>query len=579
LDLLPEEIRWGFALSGQEIWFHVNDAEWIHRLMTQENDGMSVDIVPRTKFRCDADPLPKSATFKGTLLPPIYRKDMLARMTDDGYGGVKLKIGDLPKALQKEELEFNLVLVKGKSLCHYNYFYNIPEHRWGLLDMGMYWENPEGKEPLLLDAQGFSKQLTFIIPFQKDKYDYRPRDIQPLYDSLKLKNFHITSVSIRAYASVEGSTERNLMLQQRRAESIVKALQSYQLKGIRQQVATAENWVEFFQDIAGTPYASFQSQPKAQIKVALHQEALSAGMETILRKHRKAVVYLTLERKTALAGQSATALQRSFKKAIAQKNVREALEIQRLVYAKIQDQQFPATLMDSLEIPQKIEFGNLLSNRLVFDYRQSNDALTSLAQFNRLRELTPDNASVAYNRCVLQLEFWLLNQLENPQQLREETEGLVRLKMDKRLIKRLLINFEIIHCEYLLANKQYDEKDDALRFIFDNHTDIRLTETDAVSLAHYFVSYSKERWARDLLREYVGRIDVSEDLLFYYLSLTIIDPAITRQEDFRVVLLNAANVNKTRFCRLFDSIQAGGVTFQLLEDEYLKENFCETCSP
>jgi hypothetical protein len=579
LDLLPEEIRYGFDRVGQEIWFHVTDKEWITRLITQESDGIAVDIVSRSTFRCDSESLPDNAVIKGTLLPPIYRKAILAQGMATESGGVRIKIGDLPRALQQEEIEFNLVLVKGKSLCHYNYFYNIPEHRWGLLDMGMYWENPEGKEPLLPDNQGFVKQLTFVIPFEKDKYDYQSADIQPLYDSLKLKHFNVTAVSVRAYASVEGSTERNLMLQQRRAESIVKALQSYQLKGIRQDVTTAENWVEFFQDIAGTPYASFQSQSKAQIKAELRQEAVAAGLEAILRKHRKAVVYLTLEGKTALADQRLASLQRSFQKAIAQKNVRQALEIQRLVYSKIQDKQLPANFMDSLEIPQKIEFGNLLSNRLVFDYRQGNGPFAALDQFNRLQQLSPANANVAYNRCVLQLEVWLLNQLESsPEHLRQEIEELARLKIDKRLIKRLLINFEIIHCEYLMASKEYEQKDDALRFIFDNYTDIRMSETDAVSLAHYFVSYSKERWATDLLREYVRRIDVSEDLLFYYLSLTIIRPTVTHQPDFRVILLNAANVNKARFCQLFDSNQAGGVTFQLLGDEYLKKHFCETCS-
>ena len=42
-------------------------------------------------------------------------------------------------------------------------------------------------------------------------------------------------------------------------------------------------------------------------------------------------------------------------------------------------------------------------------------------------------------------------------------------------------------------------------------------------------------------------------------------------------MLNAINMNKNRFCKLFNSIDTGGVTFQLLQDEYLNETYWENC--
>ena len=79
---MPDEIRCGFELIGEEVWFQVTDEEWITRLITQENDGISVDIVLRSKFRCDAGPLPGNTMITGTLLPPKYRKDILANLTN-----------------------------------------------------------------------------------------------------------------------------------------------------------------------------------------------------------------------------------------------------------------------------------------------------------------------------------------------------------------------------------------------------------------------------------------------------------------------------------------------------------------
>jgi hypothetical protein len=75
----------------------------------------------------------------------------------------------------------------------------------------------------------------------------------------------------------------------------------------------------------------------------------------------------------------------------------------------------------------------------------------------------------------------------------------------------------------------------------------------------------------------VKSIDVDEDLLYYFINLTIIDDKLTSNDDYRTVLLNAINMNKDRFCKLFNAVEDGGVTFQLLENEYLLQIYCENC--
>lgn len=42
-------------------------------------------------------------------------------------------------------------------------------------------------------------------------------------------------------------------------------------------------------------------------------------------------------------------------------------------------------------------------------------------------------------------------------------------------------------------------------------------------------------------------------------------------------MLNAININKERYCKLFNAVEKGGVKFQLLENEYLKNTYCENC--
>jgi hypothetical protein len=123
----------------------------------------------------------------------------------------------------------------------------------------------------------------------------------------------------------------------------------------------------------------------------------------------------------------------------------------------------------------------------------------------------------------------------------------------------------------------YDNKDKHLDIIKSRYRSTYPSPKDLLSLAEYFVSYAKYEWAIELLEPYITRIDVDEDLLFYYINNTIIDPSITEQASYKQILLNAIDIDSERFCKMFNSINAGGISFQLLEDPYLKSNYCQSC--
>ena len=75
----------------------------------------------------------------------------------------------------------------------------------------------------------------------------------------------------------------------------------------------------------------------------------------------------------------------------------------------------------------------------------------------------------------------------------------------------------------------------------------------------------------------MNNVDVEEDLLFYYLNLTIVDQSLTRKTAYRSIMLNAININKKRYCDLFKVGSDGGITIQLLENNFLKKTYCENC--
>ena len=123
----------------------------------------------------------------------------------------------------------------------------------------------------------------------------------------------------------------------------------------------------------------------------------------------------------------------------------------------------------------------------------------------------------------------------------------------------------------------YDAKDESIEFIIDTYEKFALTNYDYVSLAQFLTFYSNQDDAIDVLDAKVRTITVDEDLLFYYLNLTITNAYNVASDNYRTIMLNAINMNQQRFCKLFNSYLNDGVTFQLLENAYLKKTYCENC--
>lgn len=141
----------------------------------------------------------------------------------------------------------------------------------------------------------------------------------------------------------------------------------------------------------------------------------------------------------------------------------------------------------------------------------------------------------------------------------------------------MLVNYHIVKAEKNMREKKYKAKDESIDFIIDTYENFSLSNYDYLSLAQFLSYYSNTDDATDLLDDEVSKITVDEDLLFYYLNLTITNKYNVGYSNYRTIMLNAANMNLERFCNLFSNSQKGGVTFQLLENEYLRKTYCESC--
>jgi hypothetical protein len=579
LEAMPQDARFTTFIRNDSIILTHSDASWFWKLMASKNDGVAIDLVSKDQYACDnVQRFASSWSHKGFLLPPLYREDMRKNMLPTQNDYVALYAGKVPGTWKKDILEANYLLLQDKHLCYYSNVINLDFNGWSLLHNGLYYDTfPH--QTFQRRYQEVSKTLHFTIPFEKDKWDYKQTDIRPLYDSLNLTDYTIKAIRIHTYTSVEGTRERNEKLQQQRAESIVRSLQAFQPEALVSTVTASENWVEFMNDIAGSGFSNLMPLSKDEIKERLTSPALLAKLEPTLRHHRKALIELDLEKRISYLQSTAGELKKYFHQELANRNMEEALYLQQIIFYRIKREELPDTFLHEIEVPESLEYGSLLLNNVSFQFENSySTVFEAINTFEKLDILLKENPKIKYNLCALRLQSWRESPLLVDQHpLLSDIQSLANIGIPELLVRRLLINYNILLSESSLRQKKYAEKEKAVKFIHAAYSTGNLSDEDLLNLAKYFSYNSKFDWAEKILQPRTNAIDVSEDLLFYYLNLTLFDEHNTKNSSYRAVLLNAINGNQPRFCKLFDSIKNGGVTFQLLNDPYLKKTYCENC--
>lgn len=577
----PKETNFAIRREVTNLYFETNDEQWFNNLFRNPQDGIAIDIVDKERYSCDDLSIVKQQ-MRGQLQKPIFSKQLKSTLKKIEDNKFRVLVGRIPDELKDRELEFNILFLADNSLCQYYVIYDLKAYAWDLLDMGIYLDSLTfNNKQISNNNDGYvlkNKILKFSIPFEKNKSEYYPEDIKPLYDSLRLTDFNIKTINIKAYASVEGRLDRNIELQQQRAQSIAKALQTFQTPSIETIISSSENWVEFLNDIQGTPYQNLASLSKSAVKSKITGD-FSEELEPILKNHRKAIVELELEKIDVYKNNTAEELLGKFKSALAVADVDEASKIQNAIFERLNGKEISPDFLRKMEIPKQDLFVHLINKQTSFNYYlDERQVLITHNQLKELEKLAPKDARVKYNLVATKMKLWRYKAIEvDANKFKTEINNLKNYGIDEVLINRMMINYHIILAENFMRARDFYNKDKSVSYINNNYKNLNLSNFDYLSLAQFFSYYGNTEMSAQLLTPKAKSIDIDEDLLFYYINLTIIDRSLTQTTDYRTIMLNAYNLNPERFCGLFDPYGQGGVTFQLLEDDFLRTTYCENC--
>ncbi|RXK58790.1 hypothetical protein ESA94_15480 [Lacibacter luteus] len=578
----PKEALFGIDIhQNGDVFVVMTDFFWFEKIFSVAN-AVTVDIVSKDRYDCAGSKETKGL-FKGFVLLPLLKKDFSKNIQKIGNNQIQLKVGTLPKSLSVKEIEGNLIILNGDLVCFYSNFINIQRAGWELLPMGLYtdtlsktYSSDELDNTKLFI---FSKYLQQDVNFQKSKTGYNDTDIKPLFDSLSLNGFLIKKVEIRAYSSVEGPLDVNKRLMLGRANAIITAFKKYDPKLSNIKIVTAENWVDFIDDVRKSKFSYLATLPKNEVKRKLTDVQILNEIEPLLTKHRKAVITVYLEKRAGLSTYSNKVLGDELNAAINTKKAEKARLVLKEIMQRIEDNKLPDNYFNEIEIPLEKEFVEVISDREVYKYflAQSSE-YEALEVFRELQKLDNTNRAVNYNVCALSIFAWKHGGEDiDKKKLFINIENLKNVNVNESLIKRMLINYYILISEDYLNAGNYSAKDESLLEIKDLYRDVLLTDEEVYSLCKYFALYSRFDWAEDLIVPRVANLNVNENLLFYFINLSFYYPNRYKNDVFKAALLNALNLNSERYCDFFKPNHKGGASFQLLEESIFKTYYCENC--
>lgn len=585
LNEKPREVLFGIHINNDnEVFFSMSSRYWFDKLFTGSEDGVTTDVVAKDQFEC-GQTAPRNKIPLGHLFKPVYRTEMLQQLQDLPLGQVMVKIGTLPNHLHVKELEGNLVLIRNGIICFYTSFTSIDRRLWGLLDMGLYTDSLvnnthfEQEDKNTIYTQTYQHKYRFIIPFRAADAQFDRDSMAAMFRQLQLSGQKIKSINIRAYSSVEGSAAYNSQLRKQRAALIMKAIQQRIPQKIPLYISTHANWIGFEDDLRNTPYQYLTRMKPPQVEKALQDQPLLLQLEKYFARHRKAIITVLTDQKKAVPLMPDDSMPKMFTRALQQNELKTAHALLQDIYERIADNSLPDSFINRLEIPAERQWAGLAATATTYKYLlRISGTEEALEQLLRIRKLDSTNGRLNYNIAALTLRQWKQDTgYIRPERLHRQLLQLRYQRIPSSLIERMLINYHILLCEYHTAKSQYRAKDSALSFIRDHYQPLRLDDPGLVSLAKYFAYYGQFEWAMQVLEGRTTQPDVTEDLLFYFVTLHLIGGTNTITEKLRHAISNALTLNTPRFCALFNSVNTGGSSFQLLVQDQWKAIYCDRC--
>lgn len=537
------------------------------RFFNPWRDGIAADIVVKSQYPCDTNSYYNGiSNIRGVLLKPVYKKDYMGIRIGDN----SVVLGKVPSYI-KEDFEVNLVVIQNKRPCR-NVMYNVIPSDFEIEIPLSYGFEPSEAVLESFKMDTLSKRLYF------DKAKIIPRD-SLLKSTLELitTNLHkIKKIEIIGFASIDGSTERNIKLYNERAKFLIEQLAILGIDPTQITSFTSENFRDFRNDVKGTKYEYLNKLTDAELKKTVSKKELNKQLEMILKYHRYVDFKIIFKHENKQEYDSEL-VNKQFLKSLEDGELAHAVELQRIQYGLLNAGKMTLNEIDSVDIPFEKKYIKLLHNRAVMKYTTDKYTLERLGTFrselSQLIELKKTDEQLNTSIAIIDYHFYKMG-MYNYKKV-SFYDSIQKWKyLDDVQRARILLNVASIHdWKLYFSFIRYEDHKYWYKKAKIYVEPARLDIDKRFEIASYYSFFNQNSYAYELIK---GKIDETEnplDLIFFLklIHLTNVNlPRTTYLKYFKKIRQYSGH----EFCKFFNS---PALNFQIFDDPEIKEIYCKEC--
>jgi uncharacterized protein YkwD len=580
-----EDLQSKIYVKNGLIYFKYNNLKRLKKLLSGSKDGLAIDIVQKEQYNCGKENIiDNTLVNKGIMVKRIWIKKMIKKNlitnSKEKRKKIEVVIGKWPKGLNPDgDYELNLMIIKDKHVCrNINKTYlakgslEYSDNTWFLPDTATF----AGIESYIPKAE--ESDLSFRIPFEKNKSNYNPEDIKPFLDALNEPDFVVDNLTIAAYSSIEGNVEGNKKLQKKRAESIVEALKKMQNgKEIEKAITTDDSWEDFKNSVQGTKYEDMALKSKSEAQSYIKENDLNGKLEFLLKDQRYAQMNMHITYEIKGEKEQDYVVSR-FNKAARSCDRDNALLIQKYIFGKVINEEYDENAVFDMVIDStNAECVGLLMNKLWLEKFVNEEDVDdeTCAKVNLYYDMAPTNPYLVFNKYFCEIENGVYNSVPKADIMQNKINELYNSALSKELVDNLNLEFQFI---LMSTNDTLDVPTQIVLESLQRIKDIVSVEDanwqSSLKLAYIFIDHHDYDYSAKLLEPFIYDDNVYDELLYTYISLCSYSTYRMMSNRFVTAMEKAKNSDPKRFCKLF---KGDKFSIQVLENTLVKDMYCNTC--
>ncbi len=579
-----ENLRSMVTIERNKIYFETSDYKSLKKLMKDPTDAIAVDIVNMKQYPCSGENVVNNQLpSRGFMTKPIYVKDFDKLNIYAGRNSntkLRLLLGELPEGVT--DYEYNVLVIKDKHLCKtLTPSFDKKIEGFNIPEMLPFPDTVTRYNTFIYTPKVEKDTISFIIPFEIGKSQYRESDIAAFIDSMKQPDFKPLAFIVTAYSSIDGNPEKNMQIRGERISSIVSAIAAYSHNSAPISTRSKDSWDLFYTDIVATDWQFLKTKSREEVLAYISKGDNLKKMDGLLSKHRFAEVKIVVEYDITSVRQEQAYTLYKFHKALNEYNEDLGLAIQKYIMQQVLSGRYSKTVVDKMTVPDKPQYAGMQVNKMWLKYTVNNMETDErfLKEMRRLNTLSPDNFYVRRNLVYARLKLETIDNEYYVTEMQKEIDAQLISVLPKYAIDPLNLELQIKSLQNLNKTFKVANEDEFVNAAFERIKDIiEIDDYDwkgALNLAAIFVGMGDYDYPLSVMSKMINLPNISEDFVFVFISMCTHTDYMFHTQAFVDALKRASEMNKARLCELVDT---GKLSFQMFENSEVKKAYCPVCN-